>query len=391
MATTTSIQLPIYFDSAATTPLHPEVAEALCRHLTLASNQFANPASAHRYGHLAKQQLRQNRMATAELLGCDADEVIFTSGATEANNLALTGIMRANRHHGTHLITVTTEHKAVLACCDALEAEGFSLTYLQVDGSGLIDIAELKSALRPETLLISVMAVNNETGVMQPLTEIAAIAARAGVLFHVDAAQSVGKFALNLADIAVDLLSISAHKFYGPKGVGALIVRQRRHLRLQPLCYGGGQEFGLRPGTVPTHQISALVAALQRCQRQRESELAHIRTLQQRFMAWASSQRSVQIHSPLSGGSPYIINFSVAGYDSDALLNQCEAVAAFSSGSACSSGTIEPSHVLRGMGITARELYGAVRISFGYYNTLAEIDYFIHHLEQLIEKVNDAR
>jgi cysteine desulfurase len=265
------------------------------------------------------------------------------------------------------------EHKSVLECCAALQREGYDITYLTPNSGGWVEPDAVAHALRPDTLLVSLQYINNETGVMQPLAEVAEIAAQAGVLFHVDAAQAAGKFAIDLTEIPIDLLALSAHKFHGPKGIGCLVVRNRRRTRLQPLMYGGGQEFGLRPGTLATHQIVGLSSALSLAARRREEDLAHVRHLKRFFLEQLGGRLPLQVHGDLQRSSPYIVNFSIEGIISDALINQLRADLAIASGSACSSGAVEPSYVLRAMGIEGGPLYGAVRLSFSRDHAMAEV------------------
>jgi len=324
MTTTTK---PLYFDTAATTRIAPEVLTAMVEQLA-SPMTFANPSSeAHVPGRAAAAVIATARADIAAELGCEADEVIFTSGATEANNLALRGVALAHAAYGRHIITSAIEHKAVLECCASLECEGYEVTYLSPNTEGWVEPEAVECALRPDTLLVSLMHTNNETGVMQPIAEVAALAAERGVLLHVDAAQAAGKFRINLDETPIDLLSLSAHKFHGPKGIGCLVVRNRRQLRLRPLLYGGGQEFGLRPGTLPTHQIIGLSTALNLAAKRREADLVWVAELKRRFIAELKAQLPVQVHGQLENTSPYILNFSIAGIQSDALINQVESPA----------------------------------------------------------------
>jgi cysteine desulfurase len=337
---------------------------------------FANPSSsAHIPGRAAAAVVEAARAEVASELGCDADEVIFTSGATEANNLALRGIALAHAAHGRHLVTSRIEHKAVLACCAALERDGFEVTYLSPNSRGRVDPETVDAALRPDTLLVSLMHTNNETGVLQPITEVAALTAERGMLLHTDAAQAAGKLRIDLGETPIDLLSLSAHKFHGPKGIGCLVVRNRRRLRLEPLMYGGGQEFELRPGTVPTHQVVGLAAALTLAARRRPVDLAQVSGFKRHFVTRMSCALPIQIHGQGAETSPYIVNFSIPGIGSDALINQLAGQIALSSGSACSSGTVEPSYVLRAMGIEGDALYGAVRLSFARTHSLDQVSF----------------
>jgi cysteine desulfurase len=363
----------LYFDTAATTSVAHEVLIRMVEVLSVAET-FAKPSSIqHRLGRNAAEIIAEARSAIAAELGCEADAVVFTSGATEANNLALRGIALANADHGRHLVISAIEHKAVLECCASLRREGFEITLIEPNRGGWIEPEQVARALRPDTLLVSLMHINNETGVMQPIAEVADVAAEAGVLFHVDAAQAAGKFEIDLRQTPIDLLAFSAHKFHGPKGVGCLVIRDRRHLRLQPLMYGGGQEFGLRPGTLPTHQIAGMATALSLAAQRREADLARVTALKRRFLEELRAALPVRIHGDPARCSPYIVNLSIDGIGSDALINQLSADLAIASGSACSSGTVEPSHVLRAMGIEGGELYGAVRVSFSRDHALADV------------------
>lgn len=339
---------PLYFDTAATTAVDPDVIADM---IDVLRNVPGNPSStSHPQGRDAARRVESARGAIAIELGCDADEVIFTAGATEANNLALRGIALAYRAQGRHLVTSAIEHKAVLACCHGLASDGVETTYVKPSRAGWVTPESIVAALRPETLMVSLMHTNNETGVMQPIAEVAAAVADAGVFFHVDAAQGAGKFAIDLAQIPIDLLSLSAHKFHGPKGVGCLVVRDRRRVRLQPLMEGGSQEFGLRPGTLATHQIVGLSSALTRAAAHREQDLLRVSGLKQRFLHRLGEDVRVQINGDPARTSPYILNLSFEGVPSDALINQLADEIAIGSGSACSSGAIDPSHVLRAMG-----------------------------------------
>ncbi len=378
----------LYFDTAATTPVAPDVLTRMIRILS-GEEGDANPASRHLPGQTAATIIEAARAEIAAELGAEPDEVIFTSGATEANNLALRGVALAHAAQGRHLVTSAIEHKSVLACCAALEREGYAVTRLAPNRQGWIEPDTVKAALRPDTLLVSLMHINNETGVMQPIAEVADMVAEAGVLFHVDAAQSAGKFAIDLQQISIDLLSFSAHKFHGPKGVGGLIVRNRRRLRLQPLMFGGSQEFGLRPGTLATHQIVGLSAALTLAARRREVDLQQVAGLKQQFLEQLGSRQPLQIHGDPARCSPYIVNFAIPGVSSAALINQLATAVALGSGSACSSGTVEPSPVLRAMGIEGESLYGAVRLSFSRDHTPAEVTLAVAHIAAAVQRIQE--
>lgn len=353
----------MYFDSASTTPIDPEVVAEMTDALR---SLLGNPsAAAHGYGQAAARRVASCRELIADTFGCEPDEVIFTSGATESDNLALIGIARAHAERGRHLVVSAIEHRAVLACAEQLEREGFEITWVRPDVNGVIQPETIAAALRPDTLLVSVMHTNNETGVLQPIEAIAEGAAEAGVLFHVDAAQSAGKYAIDLDAIPIDLLTASAHKLHGPKGIGCLIIRNRRQLHLSPMMHGGEQEYGLRPGTLPVHQIIGFASALAKTSRRRDADHAQVSAVRERFLRTLSAADIPVIqHGAEAPRSPYILGLSIPGIPSDALLNQLAGSLALSSGSACNSGTVEPSHVLRAMGVNDRALYSAFRVSF---------------------------
>ncbi|MBK1735428.1 cysteine desulfurase [Halorhodospira abdelmalekii] len=386
------MQRPIYFDTAATTPLDPEVCAAMFAVLN-GEEAFANPSSAeHEPGLQTAARIATARASVAEELDCEADEVLFTSGATESINLALRGIMDAVALRAPaqprHIVTTAIEHKATLACCAALEEMGTAVTYLDPAADGRICPQAVRDALRPETLLISLIDTNNEVGTTQPVAEVAAIAAEHGVVLHVDAAQAAGKRAIDVAASGIDLLSFSAHKFHGPKGVGVLVVRDRPRLPLRPLCYGGGQEFGLRPGTLPTHQIVGLARALELAAVHRPTDLHHVTELRQRLLAQLREfNPQPSIHTNLQHSSPYILNFSIPGISSAALINQTRDQIAIASGSACAAGAIDPSPVLRAMGVDDDALYGAVRISFSRQHSAADIDFAAAAIAAAVDRI----
>ncbi len=367
--------LPIYLDYAATTPVDPEVAALLSRHLTK-DGVYGNPSSStHYFGRMAARAVETARAQVATLLGAEPHEIVWTSGATEANNLALFGVMRAHARQRRHLITSNTEHKAVLDVCRRLEREGCAVTRLDPEPDGLIPPEQIAAALRPDTGLVSLMQVNNETGVIQDLAAIGDLTRERGVLLHVDAAQSAGKLPINLRTLPVDLLSLSAHKLYGPKGIGALYVRQHPvRVRLEPLLHGGGQERGLRAGTLPTHQIVAMGEACRIAGATMASEQPRIRNQRDRlWQAWSALEDVVLNGHPercVAG----ILNVSFNGIAVEALLAALPDLAV-ATGSACASASNEPSHVLRAMGRDGFEARGAVRFSLGRYTTDAEIDH----------------
>jgi cysteine desulfurase len=377
----------LYFDTASSTHLAPEVMAKML--ICLGSEGcHGNPSSImHQHGQAAESVIRAARIQIAAELRCEPDEVVFTSGATEANNMALRGIALAHATQGRHLITSAIEHKSVLESCQFLEREGFEVTYLSPNRAGWIEPESVKSALRPDTLLVSLMHTNNETGVHQPLEDIADLLATAGVLLHVDASQAAGKFLIDLNATPIDLLSVSAHKFHGPKGAGCLIIRNRRQLRLQPIVFGGGQEFGLRSGTLATHQIVGLSEALRLGASRRESDLAHVSELKEIFLRQLRAQLVVKQHGDSLRSSPYIVNLSIPGVRSDALINQLSNEVAISSGSACSSGTVDPSYVLRTMGVEGDALYGAIRVSFSRYHTVIEVSRAVERIVAAVHRM----
>ncbi len=351
----------------------PEAVEAMLPLLTQ-QGLFANPSAIqHGLGDKAATLVENARTTIAELLNANAPDFIFTSGATESNNLALQGIAKTYQGQGRHLITSAIEHKAVLDTCKYLETQGFSVTYLRPNSAGQIQTDDVLRAITPDTILVSIMHVNNETGVIQPIEDIAEALKDQAIFFHVDAAQSVGKLAIDLSQTPIDLLSMSAHKFYGPKGIGALYIRNRKQTRLTPLFYGGGQEHGLRPGTLATHQISAMACAFKLAQQQLQSDFQQTRHLKQILLNNLQCLVGVTINGNPDNALPNIVNVSFDQVGADSLLIAVQNRLAIASGSACNSGAVEASHVLRAMGIEGDRLYGAVRLSLGRYTTEAEI------------------
>ncbi|MBS1220634.1 MAG: IscS subfamily cysteine desulfurase [Proteobacteria bacterium] len=383
------MELPIYLDYAATTPLDPRVAEVLGQHLSR-DGIFGNPSSSsHAFGRAAARAVETARAHVAALLDADPREIIWTSGATEANNLALFGAMRAYARKGRHLVTSKTEHKAVLDVCRRLEREGCAAAYLDPDPDGLIPPERVAAALRSDTVLVSLMHVNNETGVVQDLAAIGAITRSRGVLLHVDAAQSAGKLPLDLQALPVDLLSLSAHKLYGPKGIGALYVRQRpNRVRLEPLLFGGGQERGLRAGTLPTHQIAAMGEAFRIAGEDMADEQARIRELRDRLWQGLAGLGEVELNGHPGRNVAGILNVSFAGIAAEALLTTLPEIAV-ATGSACTSAGNESSHVLRAMGRDEFQARGAVRFSLGRFTTIEEIDCAIAAVSAAVRRLRD--
>lgn len=351
----------------------PEAVEAMLPYLTK-TGTFANASAIqHCFGETAEAVVEQARNEIAELLRAKARDFVFTSGATESNNLAIKGIAQTYKDRGKHLITSAIEHKSVLDTCKTLETQGFSITYLRPNSDGRIDLNELLNAITDETILVSIMHVNNETGVIQPIEEIAEALADKDLFLHVDAAQSAGKLAIDLSATPIDLLSMSAHKFYGPKGIGCLYIRNRKQTGLTPLLHGGGQEQGLRPGTLPTHQINAMAAAFKLAHKQIAQDFTHCKRLKQTLLEILQQIDGVALNGDQDHILPNIINVSFDQVGSDSLIIALRDRLAISSGSACNSGAIEASHVLRAMGIEGDRLYGAIRISLGRYTTEKEI------------------
>ena len=383
------MEWPIYLDYAATTPVDPRVVAVLNRHLGR-DGIFGNPSSStHALGQAATRAVDVARAHVAALLSADPREIIWTSGATEANNLALSGVLHADARKGRHLVTSQTEHKAVLDVCRRLEREGYAVTYLAPAPDGLIAPEQVEAALRPDTVLASLMHVNNETGVAQDLAAISAITHSRGVLLHVDAAQGAGKLPLDLHTLPVDLVSLSAHKLYGPKGVGALYVRQRpNRVRLEPLLYGGGQERGLRAGTLPTHQIAAMGEAFRLAGENMAVEQAHIRDLRDRLWQGLAALGRVGLNGHSERNVAGILNVSFTGITAEALLAALPEIAV-ATGSACTSAGHEPSHVLRAMGRDEIQARGAVRFSLGRFTTVEEIDHVVAAVRAAVDRLRE--
>lgn len=373
---------PIYLDYAATTPVDPRVRDAMIPWLT---ERFGNPASrTHAYGWEAEKAVEEARSRVAELVGCEPRELVWTSGATEADNLAIKGVAEFYRDRGRHLVTLQTEHKAVLDSVKALESRGFTATYLPVRDNGLVDLDELERALRPDTLLVSVALVNSEIGVIQPIEEIGALCRERGILFHVDAAQATGKVAIDLQKLDVSLMSFSAHKTYGPKGIGALYVRRRPRVRLEAQMHGGGHERGFRSGTLPAHQIVGMGEAYRLAREEMAEEVPRIRALRDRLLAALLELPGIHVNGDLERRVPHNLNVSVEGIEGDALLLFLGEELAVSAGSACTSASLEPSYVLRALGRTPELARSALRLTLGRFTTAEEIDTAIRLLRERI-------
>ena len=367
------MNLPFYFDYMATTPIDPIVVESMVTSLTR-KEIFGNPASeSHRYGWEARQLIQNARESVATLINADSRDIIWTSGATESNNLAIKGVAYFYRRRGNHIITMATEHKAVLDICAFLSSTGFEVSYLTPEPGGLLNLDRFEAAIRPTTILASVMHVNNETGVIQNIKAIGEIIRRYGILFHVDAAQSAGKIAIDLKILPIDLMSFSAHKIYGPKGIGALYVRSKPRVRLEPLIHGGGHERGLRSGTLATHQIVGMGKAFELAKLCIEDDHRHILQLRDRLWTGLKALEGVHINGVSAPRIPGCLNIRFDGIESESLLVSLQKLA-ISSGSACNSASFLPSHVLVAMGLTRKEAHNSIRISFGRFTTQDEVD-----------------
>jgi len=380
------MKLPIYLDYAATTPADPRVASKMMQFLTL-DGTFGNPASrSHRFGWQAEEAVDVARNQIAELVNADPREIIFTSGATESDNLALKGAAHAQRARGNHIITSQTEHKAVLDSCKQLESEGFSVTYLAPPANGIITPDAVQAALRDDTVLVSLMHVNNEIGVIQDIAAIGEICRARDILFHVDATQSVGKLPIDLSELKVDLMSFSAHKLYGPKGIGALYVRRKPKVTLDAQMHGGGHERGMRSGTLPVHQIVGMGEAFALAREARDSEMARLATLRARLWQGLSALDNVQLNGDLAQSTPIILNVSFAGVDGESLIMALKDLA-LSSGSACTSASMEPSYVLRAIGLDEALAHSSLRFSLGRFTTEEEIDYAIALVQKVVTRL----
>lgn len=386
------MRLPIYFDYAATTPVDARVAEKMLGCLTFDGN-FANPASrSHVYGWRAEEAVENARRQVADLIHADPREIVWTSGATESNNLAIKGaaqVYRAEHAEGGHIVTSAIEHKAVLDVCAYLETLGFAVTYLRPDTSGIIAPAQVEAALRPDTFLVSVMHANNEIGVINDVAAIGALCRARGILLHVDAAQSVGKIPVELDVLPIDLLSLSAHKLYGPKGIGALFVRRRPRARIEAQMHGGGHERGLRSGTLPTHQIVGLGEACRIAREEMPAEAARILELRQRFWNGISDLEGVAINGDAQHRLPGNLNIGFAGVDGEALLLALKDLAV-STGSACTSASLEPSYVLTALGQNPALAHSALRFSFGRFTTAEEIDFAVELIRRTLVHLRAA-
>lgn len=381
-----TIKTPIYFDYAATTPTDPRVAEKMIPYLC---EQFGNPASSsHSFGWTAEAAVENAREEIAKLLNADSKEIIFTSGATESDNLAIKGAAHFYQSKGKHLITVKTEHKAVLDTMRELEREGFEVTYLNVQDNGLLDLNELQAAIRPDTILVSVMWVNNEIGVIQDVAKIGEICREKGIIFHVDAAQATGKVDIDLQNTKIDLLSMSAHKTYGPKGIGALYVRRKPRVRLEAQMHGGGHERGFRSGTLATHQIVGMGEAYRLARLEMHDEIKHVKALRARFLDGIKDIEEVYVNGDLEHRVAHNLNISFNYVEGESLIMAVKELAV-SSGSACTSASLEPSYVLRALGRNDELAHSSLRITFGRFTTEVEVDFAIELLKAKVGKLRE--
>jgi len=376
--------LPIYMDYSATTPVDPRVAARMIPWLT---EHFGNPASrSHAYGWEAEKAVEEARTEVARLVQCDPKEIVWTSGATESINLALKGAAHFYKDRGRHLVTVKTEHKATLDTMRELERRGFDITYLDVLGNGLLDLAALRAALRPDTILVSVMFVNNEIGVIQPIREIGEITRERGILLHVDAAQATGKVAIDLGDLKADLMSFSAHKTYGPKGIGALFIRKKPRVRLEAQLHGGGHERGFRSGTLATHQIVGMGEAFRLARLEMATENERIRMLRDRLLAGLSDIPEMFVNGDLEARVPHNLNVSFNFVEGESLIMGVKEIAV-SSGSACTSASLEPSYVLRALGRSDELAHSSIRLTLGRFTTEEDVERTIASMKRTVEKL----
>ncbi|MGC9560650.1 MAG: IscS subfamily cysteine desulfurase [Brachymonas sp.] len=382
----TDKQYPIYLDYGATTPVDPRVVDAMVPWL---HDHFGNPASrSHAWGWEAEEAVEKARQQVADLIHADSREIIWTSGATESDNLAIKGAAHFYQGRGKHLITVKTEHKAVLDTMREMERQGFEVTYLEVQENGLIDLERFKAAIRPDTIFVSVMFVNNEIGVIQDIPAIGAICREKGIIFHVDAAQATGKVEIDVNTMPIDLMSLASHKTYGPKGIGALYVRRKPRVRIEAQMHGGGHERGMRSGTLPTHQIVGMGEAYRLAKEEMQHDLAHARKLQARLLAGLSSVEQVYVNGDLEHRVPHNLNMSFNFVEGESLIMGIKGLAV-SSGSACTSASLEPSYVLRALGRSDELAHSSLRMSYGRFTTEAEIDYAVQVIKENVAKLRE--
>jgi cysteine desulfurase len=383
-----STQSTIYLDYASTTPVDPRVASKMMQYLT-PDGEFGNPASrSHRYGWKADDAVEEARSHVANLVNCDPREIVWTSGATEADNLAIKGVARFYKSKGNHIITSKIEHKAVLDPCRQLEREGFEVTYLDPNEGGIITAEAIKNAMQENTILVSVMHINNELGTLNNLEEIGKITREAGAFFHVDAAQSTGKVDIDLSKLPVDLMSFSAHKTYGPKGIGALFVRRKPRVRIEALIHGGGHERGMRSGTLPTHQIVGMGEAFKIAKEEMESDHLKIKAYHEQFLKEAMKIEHAYINGDLDNKVPNILNISFNFVEGESLIMGLKDIAV-SSGSACTSASLEPSYVLRALGRKDELAHSSIRFSFGRFTSDEDIENTLSILNKVVDRLRE--
>ena len=377
---------PIYMDYGATTPVDPRVVDAMIPWLR---EHFGNPASrSHAWGWEAEEAVEQARANVADLIGADPREIVWTSGATESNNLAIKGAAHFYQGKGKHLITVKTEHKAVLDTMRELERQGFDVTYLDVQENGLLDLDRVRDSLRPDTILLSVMFVNNEIGVIQDIEALGRMCRERGIVFHVDAAQATGKVAIDMTTLPVDLMSLASHKTYGPKGIGALYVRRKPRIRLEAQMHGGGHERGMRSGTLPTHQCVGMGEAFRIAKLEMAQDLAHATRLNQRLLQGLKGIEQVFINGDLERRVPHNLNISFNYVEGESLIMGIKGIAV-SSGSACTSASLEPSYVLRALGRSDELAHSSLRMTVGRFTTEADIDYAIQTISENVARLRE--
>lgn len=382
------MKLPIYLDYSATCPVDERVAEKMMKFLTI-DGTFGNPASrSHRFGWQAEEAVDEARNHIADLIGADPREIVFTSGATESDNLALKGVANFYQKQGKHIITSKTEHKAILDTARHLESEGFEVTYLTPQADGLFSLQQIEEAIRPDTILLSMMHVNNEIGVIQDIAAIGALCRSKKIVFHVDAAQSAGKVEIDVNALNVDLMSLSAHKVYGPKGIGALYVRRKPRIRLEAQMHGGGHERGMRSGTLPTHQIVGMGEAFRLAKLEMADEAKRVQALRDRLYNGVKDIEAVYVNGSMEHRVPGNLNVSFAYVEGESLMMALKDLAV-SSGSACTSASLEPSYVLRALGLTDELAHSSIRFSIGRYTTEEEIDYAVNLLKTAIVKLRE--
>lgn len=382
------MNLPIYLDYSATTPVDPRVAEKMCHYLTLGQD-FGNPASrSHTFGWRADAAVELAREQVAALVNADPKEIVWTSGATESNNLAIKGAAHFYKAKGRHIVTCQTEHKAVLDTCRQLEREGFDVTYLAPKADGLVDINVLTAALRPDTILVSLMHVNNEIGVIQDIATIGELLRARGIIFHVDAAQSTGKVPIDLEQLKVDLMSFSAHKTYGPKGVGALFVRRKPRVRIEAQMHGGGHERGMRSGTLATHQCVGMGEAFRIAKEEMAKDNERIRMLRDRLWNGFKDLKEIYVNGDMDQRIAGNLNISFNFVEGESLIMALKDIAV-SSGSACTSASLEPSYVLRALGRSDELAHSSIRFTIGRFTTDEEIDYTVELVREKVAKLRD--